>query len=152
MFEKIKSHLHSNSIPFREVHHEQTKTSEESAKARGEDISVGGKALVLKVDGSFKMFVLSAAKKLDSAAVKAYFNVKKIRFASRDELLELTGLEPGSVPPFGQPFMALELFVDQSILDNEKIAFNAGSLTDSIIMRREDYIKLSNPTIFEFSV
>ncbi len=66
--------------------------------------------------------------------------------------MELTGLEPGSVPPFGKPLIDLELFVDNSILKNEKIAFNAGSLTDSIVMRREDYINLSNPGIFDFSV
>lgn len=152
MFEKIKNWLNSNDIKFKEIHHEQTKTSEESAKARGEDISIGGKALVIKIDGSFKIFVLSASKKLDSSAVKKHFSVKKTHFASRDELMELTGLEPGSVPPFGKPLIDLELFVDNSILKNEKIAFNAGSLTDSIVMRREDYINLSNPGIFDFSV
>ena len=29
---------------FREVHHEPTRTSEESARARGEELRVGGKA------------------------------------------------------------------------------------------------------------
>lgn len=152
MFEKIKNWLDSNDIKFKEIHHEQTKTSEESAKARGEDISIGGKALVIKIDGSFKIFVLSASKKLDSSAVKKHFSVKKTRFASRDELMELTGLEPGSVPPFGKPLIDLELFVDNSILKNEKIAFNAGSLSDSIVMHREDYINLAKPSIFNFSV
>jgi len=54
--------------------------------------------------------------------------VKKIRFASTEELLQLTGLVPGSIPPFGYPLLPFELFVDASILANEKIAFNAGSL------------------------
>jgi len=48
MFNKIKNLLNSKSIEFREVHHEPTKTSEDSAKARGEDLSIGGKGLVLK--------------------------------------------------------------------------------------------------------
>ncbi|MCA9371552.1 hypothetical protein KC726_01505 [Candidatus Woesebacteria bacterium] len=139
-------------MKFREVHREVTKTSEESAKARGEDISIGGKALILKVGDTFRIFVLSAAKKLDSNAIKARFNTKKTRFASREELLELTGLEPGSVPPFGNPIIDLELYVDNSIVSNEKIAFNAGSLTDSIVMDTKDYLELSKPTIFNFSV
>ncbi|MBU1071078.1 hypothetical protein KKG65_01540 [Patescibacteria group bacterium] len=151
MFQKIKEWLHSKSIDFREVHHEPTKTSEESAKARGEDLSTGGKALVLKVDDFFGLFIFSAAKKLDSSAVKKYFNAKKLRFATREELMELTGLVPGSVPPFGKPMLDLELFVDKSIENNEKIAFNAGSLTGSIIMSTKDYLQIANPKTFNFS-
>ncbi|MCD6441852.1 MAG: hypothetical protein J7L86_08765 [Candidatus Marinimicrobia bacterium] len=151
MYQKIKDLLNSNSINFREVHHEPAKTSQESARARGEDISIGGKALVLKIEDSFKIFVLSAAKKLDSAAIKKRFNIKRLRFANRDELLELTGLEPGSIPPFGQPLFDLELFVDNSIVQNKKIAFNAGTHTDSIIMSVKDYLELTKPTIFNFS-
>jgi prolyl-tRNA editing enzyme YbaK/EbsC (Cys-tRNA(Pro) deacylase) len=151
MLDKIRNWLNKESIDFREVHHEVTLTSEESAKARGEDIAIGGKALILKIDDSFKIMILSAAKKLNSSAVKNYFKVKKIRFASKDELLELTGLVPGSVPPFGRPIIDLDLYVDDSILANEKIAFNAGSLTDSIIMNRKDYIEIAKPNVFSFS-
>jgi prolyl-tRNA editing enzyme YbaK/EbsC (Cys-tRNA(Pro) deacylase) len=152
MLSKIREWLKSNDIQFREVHHEPTKTSEESAKARGEDISIGGKCLVLKLDDNFKAFVLSAAKKLNSNALKEQFGVKKSRFATPEELLELTGLVPGSVPPFGQPILNLELYVDESITKNEKIAFNAASLTDSIIMSVPDYLKVAKPIkIFKFS-
>jgi len=151
MFQKIKDFLKNNNIDFKEIHHEPTLTSEDSAKARGEDIKIGGKALVLKIDNNFKILVLSAAKKLNSNLVKKYFNAKNVRFADRNELIELTGLVPGSVPPFGNPIIDLELYVDNSIIENEKIAFNAGSLTDSIVMSVKDYIKISNPKIFDFS-
>lgn len=150
-FQKIKNHLQSNSINFRHIHHKPTKTSEQAAKVRGQNLSIGGKALVLKIDDSFKLLVLSAAKRLNSAVVEKYFTAKKLRFATKEELLELTGLEPGSVPPFGQPILNLKLFVDQSIVDNQKIAFNAASLTDSIVISVKDYLKLTKPTIFDFS-
>jgi len=151
MFEKIKAWLISQSIEFKEIHHEPTVTSEESAKVRGVDLSIGGKALVLKIDDSFKICVLSAAKKLDSAALKKYFGTKKLRFANKEELMNLTGLVPGSVPPLGRPIIDLALFVDNSIVKNQQIAFNAGSLTDSIIMSVPDYLKVAKPTILNFS-
>lgn len=151
MHQEIRKWLISQSVDFREVRHEPTKTSEESAKARGEDLSTGGKALVLKIDDSFKLFVLSAEKKLNSGALKRYFGVKKIRFADRDELFELTALVPGSVPPFGKPIIDLELYVDTSIVKNEKIAFNSGSLTDSIIMPVNEYLKIAKPVVIDFS-
>jgi Ala-tRNA(Pro) deacylase len=153
VFESIKEMLMEASIPFKTISHQPTFTSEESAKARGEDISTGGKAIVMKISESFKLFVLSAALRVDSAAIKRHFRVKRIRFATQEELQELTGLVPGCVPPFGMPILRLELYVDNSILQNEKIAFNAGSLTDSIIMSREHYLQIAKPKeIFDFSI
>jgi prolyl-tRNA editing enzyme YbaK/EbsC (Cys-tRNA(Pro) deacylase) len=151
ILEAIRAWLTRESISFREVHHEPTRTSEESAHARGEDIRVGGKALLIKVDSDFRLFVLSAARKLDSAAIKSHFHVKKTRFASPEELLELTGLVPGSVPPFGAPIFPFPLFVDPSVFENDRIAFNAGSLTDSIILGTPDYRRLAAAEIFPFS-
>lgn len=151
MFEKIKDWLGAQSIAYKQVHHGPVETSEAAALARGEDLSIGGKALVLKIDDSFKLCVLSAAKKLDSGALKRHFGAKKLRFADRDELRDLTGLVPGSVPPFGKPLIDLELLLDQSILQNQKIAFNAGSLNDSIIMSVQDYLKVAKPVILTFS-
>jgi prolyl-tRNA editing enzyme YbaK/EbsC (Cys-tRNA(Pro) deacylase) len=150
-FEKITHYLSEKPVLFRTVHHESTLTSEASAKARGEDLSVGGKAIVMKVDAEFKLFVLSAALKIDSQKIRSYFNAKKTRFASAEELQQLTGLAPGSIPPFGKPILNLDLYVDVSIVRNEIIAFNAGSLTDSIIMSTKDYLKITQPVILEFS-
>jgi len=149
--ERIKQFLREKEVEHRSVHHEPTFTSEESAKARGENISTGGKALLMKVSGEFKLFVISAAKKSDSKKIKAYFGVKKLRFATKEELLELTGLVPGSVPPFGEPIFPFGLYVDTSITENESIAFNAGSLTDSIIMSVADYVRVAEPAVFDFS-
>src|ERR1017187_3270787 len=112
---------------------------------------VGGKALLIKVDDTFRLFVLSADRKLDSAAIRQYFGAKKTRFATPEELMELTGLAPGSVPPFGEPILPFRLYVDQSVFENDRIAFNAGSLTDSIVMPVEDYRRLANPVSFRFS-
>jgi Ala-tRNA(Pro) deacylase len=150
-FHAIKDQLDQHAITYREVHHEPTPTSAEAAKARGEDISIGGKAILLKVGKVFKLFVLSAALKIDNAQIKSYFSAKKLRFATPEELLDLTGLVPGSVPPFGAPLLQFELYVDRSITHNERIAFNAGSLTDSIVMDVEDYLKIASPIVFDFS-
>ncbi|MGA2713327.1 MAG: YbaK/EbsC family protein [Bryobacteraceae bacterium] len=152
LLEKIRGWLASEGVPFREVHHEPTRTSEDSARARGEDLRVGGKALVIKVDAVFRLFVLSAERKLDSTAIKQRFAAKKTRFATPEELAELTGLAPGSVPPFGQPILPFPLFVDPSVFENERIAFNAGSLTDSIVIAVDDYRRLAGAEVFRFSV
>lgn len=151
VLELIRRHLDDLGVPFREIHHEPTTTSEASARARGEALEVGGKAILLKTDDVFRLFVLSASLRLDSAAVRRHLQVKKIRFASREELGELTGLVPGAVPPFGSPILPFELFVDSSILANEKIAFNAGSLEESIVMNVDDYLRAAGPKVLSFA-
>ena len=151
-FDLIKNLLASHqAIQFREVHHQPTYTYEESARARGEDISIGGKAILMKVEDEYKLFVLSAAKKIDSQKIKSRFGARRLRFATTDELQQLTGLVLGSVPPFGRPVLPFDLYVDVSIVANEKIAFNAGSPTISIVMNCRDYMSIAVPEVFQFS-
>ena len=102
---------------------------------------------------SFALFVLSAARKLNNKAIKKEFKSKNVRFATAEELAALTGgLKPGSVPPFGRPIIDLDLYVDCSIEENSVIAFNCGSLTDSVVMSVDNYLKIAAPTkIFSFS-
>ncbi len=148
---RITALLDAAGVPYRELHHEPTRTSEESARARGEELKNGGKSLLLKVGDGFRLFVFSAALALDSRALKDRFATRYVRFATKEELLELTGLVPGSVPPFGRPVLPFDLHVDVSIVANERIAFNAGSLTDSIIMAVPDYLRVAAPTVFRFA-
>jgi len=156
-FESILALLKQQSVAFKILEHPPTYTSEQSAEYRGEGLSTGAKAIVYKIEKSFYLFVMPADRKLDTKKIKAHFKAqgkkaKKTRFATAAELLELTGLVPGSVPPFGEPILPFELFVDSGMLNNEKVAFNAGSLTDSVIMPRAAYLTVANATLFDFTV
>src|SRR6185369_1284460 len=100
----------------------------------------------------FRLFVLCADRKLDSAAVKRQLAVKKVRFATAEELQELTGLVPGTVPPFGPPILPFELFADVEVGQRyDRVAFNAGSLTDSIILPASDWEAIAKPMRFAFA-
>lgn len=152
VLERLRAWLTSLSVPYREVQHAVTRTSEESARARGEPLQHGGKALLLKGDHEFVLCVLPAHRQLDSTAIRRAFGWKKLRFATPEELLEQTGLVPGAVPPFGHPILPFPLCLDDALLLNERIAFNAGSLTDSMIMTMSDYLRAARPArILSFS-
>lgn len=149
---KIRKLLSETNIAFREAHHEPTRTSEESAAARGEPLSVGAKALLLRTDDVFRLFVLPADRKLDSNAIRRHLGVRKTRFATVGELDELVGLVPGAVPPFGAPVLPFELYADEAVGEAYgRVAFNAGSLTDSIIMSAADWEAVAQPTRFRFA-
>ncbi len=150
--EAIRQLLREHGVEFSEMHHAPTRTSEEAAAARGESTRIGGKAIVAKVDKTFHVFVISAARQVHSAAIRKRLGASRFRFATPAELLELTGVVPGCVPPFGRPILPLDLYVDTSIVENDRIAFNAGSLTDSIIMDRRTWMEIARPAeVFRFS-
>ena len=56
------------------------------------------------------------------------------------------GLLPGAVPPFGALF-GLPALVDEALAEREEIAFNAGSNTVSIVMRGDDFLRVSGADV-----
>lgn len=149
-FSKLKAFLDENKVSYEYKEHEEVRTSEEAAKARGEDIKIGAKAMILKCNERFVMFVLSAAKKIDSKKVKRLLDCESLRFATPEEVLKLTGCLPGGVPPFANLF-GLDLIVDKSVIDNEHMAFNAGERTKSFKILTHNYVQLLSPRIEQFS-
>jgi prolyl-tRNA editing enzyme YbaK/EbsC (Cys-tRNA(Pro) deacylase) len=148
---RIKDLLTSHEVAFKALHHRATRTSEESAAVRGEALAVGAKAILMKVGDRFALFVISAAQQIDGRKIRAFLGVKKTRFATAEELMDVTGLVPGSVPPFGRPILEVDLYVDPSVTANDRVAFNAGSLTDSIIMTASDYRRVVDAVFFDFA-
>jgi prolyl-tRNA editing enzyme YbaK/EbsC (Cys-tRNA(Pro) deacylase) len=152
VLQRIREALSRDGVDYREIRHAPAHTSEESARVRGESLAVGAKALLLKTDNMFRLFVLPADRQLDTKKIKQELKVKSTRFATSDELLDLTGLVPGSVPPFGIPILPFELYGDTAIgAIEDKVAFNAASLTLSIVMKASDWIAVARPAQFSFA-
>lgn len=152
VLEAIRRLLDERGIAYREMHHAPTRTSRESAAARGESMEIGGKAIVFKVDDAFHLFVLSASLQIRSREIRKHLGARRTRFATEEELRSMTGLVPGCIPPFGRPILPFDVYVDPSVLEKDRIAFNAGSLTDSIVMDRRDWERLVPPAgVFRFA-
>ena len=149
VFIRITKLLYEHQVKYLIKDHLPTRTSEESALHRDEPLKIGAKAMLLKIDTGFVMAVLPADKKIDSALLKKVLSSKSLRFATPEELKEITGLVPGSVPPFGALFN-IPMLVDKSLLEEEYVAFNAGSLEKSIKMKTSDYVKIAQPALVSF--
>jgi Ala-tRNA(Pro) deacylase len=145
---RLIAHLNGAGIAFRHVHHAPTFTSEDSARERGEPLECGAKALVVKADERFHLLVIPAHRKLSSKLARQALGAKQLRFATPDELLALTGLVPGAVPPFGEPILDLPLTADHEVgALHPRVAFNAGSREDSVIMAAADWRRLAAPAL-----
>ena len=150
VLQQLKERLASRQVAFDESQHVPVYTSEEAAKVRGTPLASGAKALVCKADDRFIMIVLPADRKLDSKLVRKSLGIKSLRFASRDEVEQLTGLAPGSIPPFGSLF-GLETWCDQRLGENERINFNAGDHSVSISLSYSDFVATEQPRLGLFA-
>ena len=158
--------LSKNGYWFETFEHEPVVTSEEAAKLRhGYSISQGAKAIIVKIKGldrhdrqgglamtpkpEFVMLVLPGDKKFSGSKVKKLLGVRELRFATPAEISELTGgIQIGGIPPFGNLF-GIKVFVEKTLLDNEKIIFNAGDRRFSIAMESKDYLEIVEPIVKE---
>ena len=150
VFNRVESLLKQHGITFQVLRHEPVYTSEEAARVRGTALASGAKALIVKGEEGFVMFVVPADRKLDSHAVRRTKGWKKMRFATREEVLELTGLTPGSIPPFGSLF-DLPTYCDQRLGENDVMNFNAGDHGISVSMRYSDYVTVGKPKLGMFA-
>lgn len=144
--DRLLARLTSAHIDFQLTSHAEVRTSAEAAAARGTPLHSGAKALIVKAATGFVMLVIPADMSLRSSAARKLVHSKRMRFATPEELMGLTGLKPGSVPPFGSLF-DIQTICDERLADNERINFNCGSRSRSIQMSYHDYVVVEDPQI-----
>ena len=150
VFERLQEKLQQAGIAFTVTRHQPVFTSEEAAAVRGTTLASGAKALVVKAGEAFVLLVLPADRKLDSKKARSHLGVKSTRFATREEVEQLTGLQPGSIPPFGSLF-GLATWCDPELGANAAINFNAGDHAISVQMSYGDFIAVEKPTLAALS-
>ncbi len=151
--QKIKDLLEKNGVWFETFEHRPVRTSEEAARIRpGYSLKQGAKAIIVRIKAKggvrfYSMLVLPGDMRFDSEKVKELLGAKDIRFATEEEIKQITGgVETGGVPPFGNLFN-LRVIVDPELFKNEKIIFNAGDRRFSIAMKSNDYRNIVNPEV-----
>jgi Ala-tRNA(Pro) deacylase len=150
VFARVEAWLTQRGVAFQVLRHDPVYTSAEAAAVRGTPLASGAKALVCKANDQFRLFVLPADRKLSGKALRATHGWKSFRFATPEEVLELTGLTPGSIPPLGSLF-GLATHCDRRLGEQPSINFNAGDHSISISMRYDDYIAAEQPELGEFA-
>ncbi|OGG08973.1 hypothetical protein A2154_05260 [Candidatus Gottesmanbacteria bacterium RBG_16_43_7] len=147
---QIETELKRAKFSFERFEHAPVTTSVQAAKVRNTPLSWGAKAIVMYADGTPVMIVVSGDTKIDTKALKQYMKVKDLRMASADEVLKVTHVKIGAVPPFGHIF-GIKLFMDEAIRNNDSVVFNAGRHDVSISLKESDYEKLARPSVGSFS-
>jgi Ala-tRNA(Pro) deacylase len=162
-FEHICQLFEEKQITYMVLDHPECRTSAESAAARAEagaPGAIGAKALLCKMEYGngnieFNVLVIPGTARLNSRALKTHFaDLKRFRFATPEEMLQLCNVVPGCMPPFAKTIFSNteRLFVDESLLNFKLIGFNAASLERSIVIQCQDYLRAAMPSaILQFA-
>lgn len=151
VFERLVALLTRAGAKFRVIEHEAEGRSERISAIRGNRPEQAAKAMVLDVRGGGGgrrnvLAILPGSAKLDFNAVAQVFEARKAGFASPDTAQQITGCVMGSVPPFSlNP--DLSLVVDEDLLKNETLFFNAGRLDRSMELDTKDWIAVAKPKV-----
>jgi len=150
-FKKIKEFLDTNKVKYVIVQHSPAYTAQEVAAAAHISGKELAKTVMIKIDGKLAMAVLPASYKISFDQLKAALDVNDVKLAYEQEFMDkFPDCEVGAMPPFGNLY-GFDVYVAESLAEDEEIAFNACSHTELVKMRFDDFEKLIKPVRLKFS-
>jgi len=147
----LKEFLDRNRIRYVTIGHSPAFTAQEiaaSAHIPGKDVA---KAVIIKLDGKLAMAVLPASHQVDLRRLAKAAGAGNAELAhEKDFAARFPGCELGAMPIFGSLY-GMRTYVAESLTEDENIAFNAGTHTELIRLPLEDFLRLEEPKILDFS-
>lgn len=108
-FKRIQAFLSEAKVDFAVTEHKPVLTCEEAAEVRNVALATGAKAMLIKDSGkklsregvNYYLAVVSASTRFSSKQFKKTIACKNFRFATPEEVHQVTGSLTGAVSPFG---------------------------------------------------
>jgi len=105
------------------------------------------KTVIVKVNGTLAMAVVSASQRVDMEVLKAATGAPTVELATESEFKErFPDCEVGAMPPFGNLY-GMTVYAEDGLSKDKEIAFNAGSHHELVRMAWADYEKLVQPKL-----
>lgn len=149
--QKLKRFLDENDVKYVTIGHSQAFTAQEvaaSAHVPGKELA---KTVMIKLDGSMAMAVVPAPSQVDLESLRELAGADEAELASEDEFQELfPDCEVGAMPPFGN-LWDMDVYVDESLREDERIAFEAGSHTELVQLGYDDFEGLVRPEVADIT-
>lgn len=140
----VLNYLNANQIKYEIYEHKAVFTCAEADEHCKDIPGITAKSLLVKAKDQFYLCLVPASKKLDNKGLEVIVGVKKIRFATADELMQLLGLTPGSVSPFGlinDKEHKVKLLIDETIAQSEYVQFHPNINTATLALTQKEFQK-----------
>jgi len=149
--DRVKRMLEEKDAEFEVLEHDQAFTAQEEAEASHVPGRNWAKTVVVTVDGTPALAVLPATRRVDLEALARATGASAVELAEEKEFRKLyPDCEAGAMPPFGHLYEQTT-FVDESLREDEYIAFHAGDHRTAIRMSYGAFEALEDPVPARFS-
>lgn len=149
---KLKKFLDEHLIEYVTIRHSPAYTAQRIAALSHISGKELAKTVMIKIDGTMAMAVLPASYRVDFEQLRRALPGKKVLLATEEEFKYLfPDCEVGAMPPFGNLYN-MDVYVAESLAEDEEIAFNAGNHTELIQLAYADFNRLVKPKVLHFSV
>jgi Ala-tRNA(Pro) deacylase len=146
----LETYLVENKVKYQVLPHTLAYTAQEIAALEHVPGRKMAKVVMVKKDGGSVMTVLPAIYHVDLERLGKILG-GKVELETEKEFKGLfSGCEPGAEPPFGNLF-DVDVWVDESLTQNDEIVFNAGTHTETVRMRYLDFARLVGPKVAAFT-
>jgi len=147
----LREYLDSQGIRYVVVSHSPAYTAQETAQAAHVPGHAFAKTTIVKLDGQMAMAVLPADQRVDLELFGAACGGKKAALVPEFEFQNrFPGCEIGAMPPFGNLY-EMDVYVEEGLARESRVAFNAGSHTELIRMSMRDFLELVKPRVVRLS-
>src|SRR5690606_15284780 len=108
------------------------------------------KPVVVEADGQYMICALPASHRIDLEELRRQLEVDHVRIVSEEELQNaFADCELGAEPPIGRLY-GLPTIMDSSLLNDDRVTFQAGTHDSAVTMRLADYRRIAQPEIAHF--
>src|SRR5690606_21904109 len=109
------------------------------------------KTVLLRCGRDYALAVLPATHTVDLQAVQQLLGRGPVALATEAECgSRFPDCELGALPPFGSEY-GMRTLMDRALLSDEEIVFEGNTHREAIRMRTEDYRRLEQPLVGDFS-
>ena len=137
-------------IPYTWFQHKPTYTAQEEAAVSHIRGHSWAKVVICILDDQPVQAVLPAHYVIDLEQLRVLAGAATLRLAREEEIATLyPDSEVGAMPPFGAVY-GHRVFVEQCLVGEWEMVFNAGTHTDAIRMHYGDFAELAKPVVGKF--
>jgi Cys-tRNA(Pro)/Cys-tRNA(Cys) deacylase len=131
--------LEKLSIPHRVFKHEKPLHSfEQAAAERNQRPEQIVRSILFQIrPAEFVMVLVAGREQVDWRKLRQLVGRSRVRMATEEEVLEVTGYRVGTVSPFGLKNQ-VRILIDESVLREEEVSIGSGARQMAILMKSAD--------------
>jgi Ala-tRNA(Pro) deacylase len=149
--QRLKQFLDARHVGYEMIPHRPDYTAQETAADTHTPGQEFAKTVIVRVDRGYAMAVLPAHHKVNLRKLGQVAGARDVRLASEDEIARVCpDCAVGAEPPFGNLY-EMPVYVSETLAEDDRITFNAGTHEEAVRMRYRDYETLVHPHVADIS-